>query len=235
MYCLVSRLVVIESLTFIFITANFLGNTAILKHFNYSIGYEINVGNPQLVIEKSESLNYSSLLTFFDVYGVPHNPTSRYFDGHLIISYINREYLEYLKREISSDSMRFHRWFGYRHSFTYQFTADFVSKINITYKNDPLIKAQYENQEEIFDVDQTYYSFMDLTSYWYINFSLIPFSVNETSILLNNSILIKMVLNYDHLYGSLAGLWYQVNQYLVLNRDLQVICIYVPTFPLTVA
>jgi hypothetical protein len=222
-----SKLIVVWALSFILVSTSLLGNTAILKHINYEINYKINTGNPEMVAEKVETLDYPSLLKYRDFYGIIRDISNSSFDDHLITNYLDREYIKYLKEEIIKDSKIFHWWFGYRRSFNYELNANMVSTINFTHENGTIVRAQYENQEEIFTVRQFDYIY-GTPGYWYINFSLIPYSVNKTSILLNNSVLITMVLDYDHSYGSLAALSYQVDQYLVLNENLQVLFIYVP-------
>ena len=44
-----------------------------------------------------------------------------------------------------------------------------------------------------------------------------------------------MTLIYDHLYGSVGGEFYQIEQYIVFNANLQVIFIYIPATQLIVA
>jgi hypothetical protein len=229
-----SKLIVVEALSFIIISTSLIGNTAILKHFSYNVNYEINTGDPKVIIEKAETLNYPSLLKYRDAYGILHDITNTTFDDHLITNYIDRDYIEFLKEEMSKDSKKFHWWFGYRRSFNYEFSANMVSKINLTHENGTLMRVQYENLEDIFTVRQNY-SIFDPSGYYYINFTLVTYSVNETSILLNDSVLSHMILEYDYLFGSLGGLFYVVNQYLVLDENSQVICIYVPKFPIMVA
>ncbi|MHA1988484.1 MAG: hypothetical protein ACW98D_17780 [Promethearchaeota archaeon] len=224
-----SKLIKIESFLIIFISMSMLGNTTILKYYYYNISYDIKTENPGNLIEKVETLDYLSVLQSYERDGSVHNITDSNNDGCRVSSYINREYINYQKREISADSMRFHFWFGQRHYFDYVFEATSEPRLNLTYVNNTIIKAQYETLEDIFVVNSRYYHFTKIWyGNWYINFTQVPYMVNETSITLNNTILIKMSLNHVYVLSSLAGIWIDINQYIVLNENLQVIFIYVP-------
>ena len=61
-----------------------------------------------------------------------------------------------------------------------------------------MIKAQYENYEDIFIVERIYNAEKGVGN-WYINFTKVPYVVNQTSISLNNTFLVKMTLIYDRI------------------------------------
>lgn len=232
----VSKLIKIESLLIIFFSMSMLGNTTILKYFYYNISYDIKTENPDKLIEKVETIDYLSLLQSHERNGNVHNITDKIFDGCRVSSYINREYLEYQKQDISDDSKKFHWWFGHRHYFNYALKASMELKLYFTYVNNTIIKAQYETLEDIFVVDSDYYYFTEIRyGNWYINFTQVPYVVNETSISLNNTILIKMTLNHGYALSPLAGVWININQFIVLNENLQVIFIYVPQVGIGIA
>jgi len=213
-----------------------LGNTTILKYYYYNISYDIKTENPGNLIEKVETLDYLSLLQSHERNGSVHNITEDNSDGCRVSSYINREYIDYQKQEISADSMRFHFWFGQRHYFDYVFEATSESRLNLTYVNNTILKAQYETLEDVFVVDSRYYHFTKIWyGNWYINFTLVPYVVNETSISLNNTILIKMTLNHGYVLSPLAGVWISISQFIVLNENLQIIFIYVPRVGIGIA
>lgn len=227
-----SKFVVVVAISIIFVSTILIGNTAILKYFRYNENYEINNGNPEILIKKAESFNYTLFLIHRDLYGILHSIPN---DKNVVANYIDRDYIEYQKELMRKDLVKIHWFFGYRYAFNYWFEANLISTINLTYKEDIIIKAQYDNLEDIFTVEQSYFLPWDSVGYWYINLSLIPYSVNKTSILLNNSFLIKMVIKYDHSFSSLGAVHYQIDQYLVLDENYQIICICIPKFGTLVA
>ena len=143
-------------------------------------------------------------------------------------------HLKSLKKELSSDSKRFHWWFGHYHYFDYLLKVTEERKLYFTYNNNTIIGAQYENYEDIFVVERNYNTKKRIGN-WYINFTQVPFVVNQTSISLNNTFLVKMILKYDYLFGNVGGIFYEVEQFLVLDAKFQVIFIYIPLFPVMVA
>ncbi len=104
----VSKILKTESLLIIILSLGMLTNTTILKNIDYSINYEVDANNPDTLVDQVETLDYLSLVKYHDEMGEIHNLTNYYFDDHFIIHYINREYIESLKKELSSDAKRFH-------------------------------------------------------------------------------------------------------------------------------
>ncbi len=70
---------------------------------------------------------------------------------------------------------------------------------------------------------------------WYINFTQIPYEVNQTSIVLFNTFLVKIILTYDYAFGNVGGIFYEVEQFLVLDANFRVIFIYIPRVLVVVA
>ena len=132
-----------------------INNFLVLTRIYYKINYEVDGDNPDTLIDKAETLDYQSLIKYHDATGEIHNLTNSYFDGHLITHYINREYIETLKEELSSDSKRFHWWFGHHHYFNYLLNVTEETKLYFTYNNNTMIRAQYENYEDIFVVNES--------------------------------------------------------------------------------
>ena len=90
------------------------------------------------------------------------------------------------------------------------------------------------NYENIFVVER-HYNIKKIIGNWYINFTQIPYVVNQTSISLNNTFLVKMILKLDYLFGNVGGIFYEVEQFLVLDTKFQIIFIYIPLFQVIVA
>ena len=186
------------------------------------------------LIDHVETLDYPSLIKYHDAMGEIHNLTNYYFDGHFNTHYIDREYVEALKEEVRGDSKRFHWWPGHYHYFDYLLNVTEETNLYFTYNNNTMIRAQYGNYEDIFDVERDY-STKKRVGNWYINFTQIPYVVNQTSISLNNTFLVKMILKYDYLFGNVGGIFYEVEQFLVLDEKFQVIFIYIPLVLVAVA
>ncbi len=64
---------------------------------------------------------------------------------------------------------------------------------------------------------------------WYLNFTQLSYVYSDnTTILLSNVIFIEMYLDYGYHCGSLCGLWYSIDQYLVLSPNLDALMIFIP-------
>ena len=117
----------------------------------------------------------------------------------------------------------------------YTFNATEQSRLYFAYSNTKIYNATYETKEELFvvDYDREYY---DYAGNWYINFTYVPIVADEPIIIpLNNTILVKMFVEYDYLYGNMGGEFYQITQFIALSSDLQIIFIYVPLTTMIVA
>jgi hypothetical protein len=199
----------------------FINNFIIISRIYYRVYYEVNLPNSDEIIEKAETFDYLKYLKMHGPYGEIQNFSKFNFN------YIDREFIDFLKGKINRDNKRFHLWPGYYHNFIYIFNTTEESKLYFSYNNNTIFNATYENQKAIFIVDPP--SEFYFIGSWFINFTQVPHVVNQSStILLNNTILVKMILKYDHLYGNVGGEFYQIEQYVILNSSLHVIFIYTP-------
>lgn len=110
--------------------------------------------------------------------------------------------------------------------------------ITLTYNNNTVIKSEYENGQTIFKADNNSNSDNKVSwmGIWYLNFSHIPFVPNQQStISLNNSFLVRMYLEYDHVYGNVGAKYFKIQQFLCFNSNLEIIFIYIPLTQVLVA
>jgi hypothetical protein len=199
----------------------------------------VNLSNSEEIIEKVETFDYLKFAKMHSESGELYNLSK------FNINYIDREYIDFLKEKVNRESKKFHLWLGYHYYVYYTFNASEELKIYFSYNNNTIFNATYENQNPIFIVDfdnpafvyipNEPYWFSSIGS-WYINFTQVPYVDSQSStIQLNNNILVKMILYYDHLYGNVGGEFYQIEQYVILNSNLHVIFIYAPATQMVVA
>jgi hypothetical protein len=225
------KILKIQALLSIIFSLSMIGNNTVLKRIYYTEIYEVYADVPDTIVDLVETLEYQSLIQYHGANGEVYNITST---THLNLHYFDRDYIEFLKQLLRSDSMRFHWWSGHRHYFHYYLKITEEAKIYFTYDNNTIIEAQYESYEDIFVVRRLYGA-LRRSGNWYVNYSQIPFVANVTTISLNNTFLVKMRLKYDYLYGTLGGEFFEVNQFLVLDSHFRVILIFIPHFQLMVA
>jgi len=117
----------------------------------------------------------------------------------------------------------------------YTFNATEQSRLYFAYSNTTIFNVTYESKEEIFVVESARES-DNYVGNWYINFTYVPSVVDESIIIpLNDTILVKMFIEYDFLFGNVGGIFYQIPQYIALSSDLQIIFIYIPLTQIVVA
>ncbi|MFX1278151.1 MAG: hypothetical protein ACFFA3_01965 [Promethearchaeota archaeon] len=176
-----------------------INNFIILTRIYYKISYKTEIQNSEIVIEKSELFEYD---LFFEV------------------NYqIDRFIVEDLKLKIDDDKEKFHFYPYYKHVLIYSLKATNESLIYLTYNNSLIIKADYENQTEIFTTQRD----------CYLNFTLIPPPSNNSSIIvLNEVVLVRMNLKYNHVYNSLGAKIIEIEQFLCLNSNFDIIFICIP-------
>jgi len=211
-------------------------NIIVLNNIYFRINYEINIANSENLVDRFETFEYYQYLKKHDSYGETHDIRKfNQSDYQSFYNYIDREYIDFLKNEINQDRKRFHWWTGHYHHLIYTFNATEQSRLYFAYNNTTIFNATYESKEEIFVVDSAWES-DNYIGNWYINFTYLPSVVDEPIIIpLNDTILVKMQLEYDYLYGNVGGIFYQIPQYIALSSDLQIIFMYVPLTAIMVA
>lgn len=211
-------------------------NAVVLNKIYFSINYELSVPNSDNIVEKFETFEYYQYLKKHDRFGGAHNISKfNQSDYRSMYNYIDREYVEFLKNKINQDRKRFHWWLGHYHHFMYTFNATEQSRLYFAYSNTTIFNATYGGGEELFDVFSDW-EYADYVGNWYINFTHVPVVDDDPIIiLLNDTILVTMFLEYDYLFGNMGGIFYQITQFIVLSSDLQIIFIYIPFTPFIVA
>jgi hypothetical protein len=195
-------------------------NIIISTRIYFKINYSSNLSNSDEIVERVESFDYISYLKLYEYDGEIHNLSRFSFQ------YIDSEYLDYLNQYINREISSFHLWPFYHNNITYTFNAIEVSKLYLTYNNNTIFEATYENNDTIFEVDKFNGNWIGC---WYINFTQIPFVSNaQSTILLNDSFLVQMMLShrYDISLGE-SGL-ITLNQFLILDSNLQIRIVYNP-------
>ena len=211
-------------------------NVIVLNNIYFNTNYELSLENSDNIVDKFETFEYYQFLKKYDRYGEAQDISKfNQSDYQSLYNYIDREYIDFLKNKINQDRKRFHWWPGHYHHFMYTFNATEQSRLYFAYSNTKIYNATYETKEELFvvDYDREYY---DYAGNWYINFTYVPIVADEPIIIpLNDTILVKMFVEYDYLYGNMGGIFYQITQFIALSSDLQVIFIYVPLTAIIVA
>ncbi|MHA2008516.1 MAG: hypothetical protein ACW980_14450 [Promethearchaeota archaeon] len=210
-----------------------INNSIILTRIYYKINYKGTIQNFETIIEKSELFDYEKYCKFRDYKGnVPNISIGEY------PYYIDREYIESLKQQIEHDKNKFHFYPFFTHDFTYSLEATNESLIYLKYNNGAIIKAENENQTEIFSARRSHYdngaSFWQ--GNWFLNFTQIPFApTSPSTIMLNNTILVKMYLrhHYDYNLGGSTGVLSE--QFLCFNSNFHIMFVYIPPVAVAVA
>ena len=186
-----------------------------------------------MIVGKSELFDYQKYCTLRDFDGTIYNLTSYDYFYH-----IDKEFIDSLKIKITKDHLKFQMNPIYSHHFTYSLEATNESLLYFTYNNYSILKLEDENHKEIFSARENHYenSSTFWEGSWYLNFTLIPFSLYlNSTIQLNNSILVKMNLAYDHIYGNVGAESLQVDQFLCFNSNYQIIFVFIPFTCLAIA
>ncbi len=201
-------------------------NFFIKPRIRYETNYEVNLSYSDELVAKVESFNFTSYLLIRDSFGEVSSPSK--FNHN----YINGEYVDYLKKKVDRDFSMFHWWPYHSHTLTYLFETTEESLLYFTYNNTIIFKVQNENNEEIFNIessDNHCYGDDKLCGSWYINFSQVPHTSNPAStVVLNDVVLVKMTLEYFYGYGFLGAEYFKIEQFVVLDSNLQIIFVYIP-------
>ncbi len=211
-------------------------NAIVLNNIYFRINYEVNIADSDNIVDRFETFEYYQYLKKHDRYGETHD-ISKFNQSvyQSFYNYIDREYIDYLINKINQDRKKFHWWLGHYHHLSYTFNATEHSRLYFAYSDTTIYNATFENMEEIFVVESDWES-DNYVGNWYINFTYVPSVGDEPIIIpLNDTILVKMFIEYDYLFGNVGGIFYQIPQYIALSSDLQIIFIYVPLTGIIVA
>ena len=198
----------------------------ILTRIYYKVNYKINNQSFENLIEKSELFDYRNLCKYrnYQEEGYVLSRSSHFY-------HIDKEFIESLKVKIEKDKLIFHFYPYFTHYFIYSLEISHESLIYFTYNNNSIIKAEHADHTEIFTASWGQWG--DNPPYWegngYLNFTQIPFALNESStIMLSNIFLVKMNLKYNDIPSFWASSYLTIEQYLLFNSDFQVMLVYFP-------
>jgi hypothetical protein len=199
-------------------------NSIALSRIYYEIDYKGNVQNFETIVEKSELFEYDAYCKYRDSWGEGPLNSSDY--GYY--SNIDRELIESLQLKIDKEKKKFHFYMGDHYYFIYSVEVTNESLIYLTYNNNNIIKAEYSNHTEIFTSERIGNLFK-WEGNWYLNFTQIPLAPNiSNTIMLNNTILVKMKLEYHYSCGWACAGDVSMEQFLCFNSNLQTIFVYFP-------
>jgi len=186
--------------------------TLIKSRIYYFIDYDVQGSNREEIITKVETINYTVYL-------------NNYLEGNRgFKSYVDADFVQYLKSRIENDK-NFQWEMLYEHYLRYYFIAENHSKLYLTYSNNTIFSVKDQNNNSLFLVENYDWDYVA----WYLNFTQLSYVYSDnTTILLSNAIFIEIHLDYGYYCGSLCGLWYTIDQYLVLNTKLDALMIFIP-------
>jgi hypothetical protein len=178
----------------------------------YRIKYNVELSNKEELINKVENFNYTAYLNnYFELYEVYKR-------------YIDIDFVNFLKSRIENDTY-LHWELNYRHYLNYNFRAENHSELYLTYNNNSILDVKDYDNSSLILVE--HYGWDEVA--WYLNFTQIPFVYSENStIMLEDMIFVKMRIDYGYYCGSLCGLWYFIDQYLLLDQNLDILLIFIP-------
>ena len=211
----------------------FINHFLILSRIYYRTSHVGNVNNLEEIIEKSELFDYQKYCKYRDYSGIIHNASTSEIFYH-----IDRNFINDLKTKIVKDHEEFHLYPFYEHHFEYSFEATNESLLYFQYSNNSIIELEDETQTEIFRAHESHYE--NGTTFWeeswFLNFTIIPFSLDlNSTIQIHDSILVKMNLDYDHVYGNLGAESLLIEQFVCFNSNYQIVFVYIPRTGLIVA
>jgi hypothetical protein len=188
-------------------------NAIIRSRIYYKIEYNIDLPNREEIIDKVENLNYSLyLINYSDPIQHPYAKV-----------YIDKDYIDDLKSQIENDT-KFRTWVDYQHNLHYSFFSVNYSKLNLTYNNETIFSLKDSSNLSLFLSGDTYWDGFE----WYLNFTQIPFVYGDNSTLeLNETIFVKINLEYVWACGYFCWVEYSYEQYLVLDKNLDIILIHI--------
>ena len=203
-------------------------NSFALSGTYYEINYKGMVYNFEAIIAKSELFEYKKYCKYRHSWGEGLLNSSDWDYTN-----IDRELIESLKYKIDREKKKFHIFPGDRHNLIYSVDVSNESLIYLTYNYDNIIKAEYSNQTEIFaanrcwDYNSNQYT-SDWEGNWYLNLTQLPLRYNSYTIAINNSILVRMNLEYHYCCGFACYGDIRMEQFLCFNSKLETVFVYFP-------
>jgi len=193
--------------------------TIIKSRIYYLIDYDVQGSNREEIINRVETLNYSvylqNIIELDDEFK----------------SFIDADFVRFLKGRIGNDT-KFHWELSYGHYLRYYFIAENHSDLYLTYNNNTVFNVKDQNNQSLLLVEN--YLWTEIA--WYLNFTQLPYVYGDNfTILLSDAIFIEISLSYGYSCGSLCGLYYSIDQYIVLSSNLDALMIFIPYTGVAVA
>ncbi|MFX1502367.1 MAG: hypothetical protein ACFFDH_15510 [Promethearchaeota archaeon] len=179
----------------------------------YKIEYNVNLSVREEIIQKIEHFNYTAYLNYYD---------NSYSNTNLK-SYIDADLKQYLKNRIKNDlGFPFSR--SSTHNLRYSFLTVNQSTFYLRYNNNRIFSIKDQNNQSF----SLRGNFGWDGSSWYLNFTQIPY-VNDydSTLMLKDFILVKINLDYRWMCGYLCDHEYSIEQYMVLDENLDIVLIFV--------
>ncbi|MGQ4874163.1 MAG: hypothetical protein ACP6IY_08845 [Promethearchaeia archaeon] len=177
------------------------------------IKYSVNYSNREKIINKVENFDYENYLIGLE------------YQGYYYKNYVDKEFVEKLKNDVEQSKGHFYWNIFYSHYLKYSFSATFYKLLYATYNNESIYNVTTSDDSILAYIPDHSYG----TSY-YINYSIISYNgLNITKVELNNIYFIRIELKYGYYCGFLCALGLTIKQYIILNDNLDVILILIPT------
>ena len=183
----------------------------------YFIDYDIQGSHSDQLINTVENFDYNAHVNNLD-----YNSDGWYYrDG--FECYIDKNVLTFLKERIGSIYYRL----TFIHYFGYYFTAKYYSQIRLTYNMNTIFSVKDQNDTSLFSSN---IAWSMGSSVWYLNFGRLPnvSGANGTTVILNQASFIEIHLKYRYNHDYLGYITYDIDQYLVLSSDLEILMILIP-------
>jgi hypothetical protein len=198
---------IVSMVIFFIFTIPIIHNSHIRDVIYYLIEYDIDLSNREEIIDKVETFNYSAYLNYSS-YAI--------LLDHDYKSYIDRDFIDFLKAKIDNYNE------SNPHNLHYSFLGENHSEVYLTYNDNTIFGLQDQNNQTLFSKRWR------PTQRLYLNFTQIPFvGGNISRLKLNNLIYIEINVKYvlESHYGILDE--YECEQYLLLDKNLDIVLIYV--------
>ncbi|KKL73415.1 hypothetical protein LCGC14_2075150 [marine sediment metagenome] len=200
----------------------------ILTRIYYKVNYKINNQSFENIIEKSELFDY---LKYCKYRGLDKRGEIQNLSRSDSYYHIDRVFLESIKMEIEEDKKKFQIFPFHELYLIYSLEVSNESLIYLTYNNNSIIKAEHADHTDIFTARWVRWEDNppNWIGNWYLNFTQIPFALNDSStIMLSNIFLVKMNLIFHDVFNYWTASFLTIEQYLFFNSDFQVMLVYFP-------